>query len=370
MGTRRNNGEGTFYYSKTTGLWVGQFYDANGKRMSVTSKDKKTCLKKLKDKIKSIDDGTYVETCKDTMGQLAERYLEHQYKTNTIGANTYVTKKMYVDNIKKSAIGNIPVQKITSYELQEYFDTLVNYSNSYIKKIHMLVNNVLEEALKNEVILKNPIAKTTRPKSSKAQRVVMAFTMDEQIKFENYIQNEEYKNVFLLAIKTGMRCGEILALTIEDIDFKNKYIRIANTVTRDVNSQPTLGDDTKTGKIRTFPINTEIENILKDTINNMTLNPNHLLFCLPNGSVIRPSTMNSVFKRICKDLSFNKEYSFHVLRHTFATRCIEAGISMPVVQKLLGHADIETTIDVYTTIFDRYTNNEFDKLTTYMNANR
>lgn len=368
--TRRNNGEGTFYFSDTTKLWVGQFYDNNGKRMSVTSKDKKECLNKLKHKLKAVEEGTYVEINKDTIGKNAEKYVEKQYKSNDVNANTYITKKMYVDNIQKSSIGNLPIQQATKDNIQDYLDTLVDYSNSYIHKIWVLLKKVFEIAEKDEVIIKNPMKSVTKPKSKKKAKEVLAFTLEEQLKFEKSILSEQYRLIFSLALKTGMRCGEILALTLEDIDDKNNVIHVRRTITRDEIGEKMLGAYTKNRRSREIPMSAEIKSLLKEAVGNMIINKHHLIFTLPDGSIIRPSTINTVFKRICKNLGFNPDYSMHSLRHTFATRCIEAGISMPVIQKLLGHKDIETTINIYTTIFDRYSNNEFDKLTEYMKTNR
>ena len=368
--TRRNNGEGTFYYCDSTKLYVGQFYDNNGKRMSVTSKDKKKCLAKLKAKLKAVDEGTYVEKNKDTIGELTQRYVDKQYKSNNVNTNTYITKKMYVEHIKKSAIGNITIQQITKVEIQDYLDTLTKYSNSYIHKIWVLLKKVFEIAVKDEVIIKNPMNSVDKPKSVQEPEEVLALTLEEQVEFEKYIKenNEPYKNIFLLSLKTGMRCGEVLALKLEDIDYENSIIHVRRTITRNELSQPIIGIFTKNKKPRDIPMSDEVRAILKEATSQMIINANHLLFTLPDGSVIRPSTINSVFKRICKKLGFNPKYSMHCLRHTFATRCIEAGISMPVVQKLLGHKDIETTINIYTTIFDRYSNDEFGKLAAYMNT--
>ena len=116
-------------------------------------------------------------------------------------------------------------------------------------------------------------------------------------------------------------------------------------------------------------------------------NKNNLLFCHSSGSVIAPSTINTQFKKICKnaeikvitvkkkkgiDLQGKPKYvnyntstvNTHMLRHTYATRCIEAGIPAPVLQKLLGHKDISITINTYTTIFNKF---KEDALNNYIN---
>lgn len=385
--SRRINGEGSIYYSETLKRYVGQYYDDNKKRRTVYSKNKKECSKKLQEKLNSLRTGTYVEKNKILIGDSVLKFVENQHNSNQICDNTWLSKKEHAELIKKSFIGDIEIQKATAEDLQTFFNSLVDYSDSYIKKIYQLVGVIFKKAVIDDIIVKDPMLKTIRPKSNKKSKDVEAFTFEEQLNFENKLKNEEYKNIFLLALNTGMRIGEILALKVEDICFNENYIDIRKTLTKEENARVIIGLYTKTRKPRKFPINNAIRKILKDSINEMRVNAEHLIFTLPNGAPIRPSTINTVFKRICKDINYKptthtikrnkKEITLntssaneHMLRHTFATRCIESGMSMAVLQKLLGHADIQTTINTYTTIFDKFSNDEFEKLEKYMQKSK
>ena len=253
--------------------------------------------------------------------------------------------------------------------MQDFFNSLKGYSNSYISKIHQLVKLTFSAAMDEELIFKNPMSKVLKPKSDKIDKKVEALTIEQHKAFISSLEKENYKNIFFIAINTGMRIGEILALKSKDIDFVSKVIHVDKTITRNDFDSYTLKKSTKTyAGMRDIPFDTKLEELLKDAIKNQVENEFDLIFSM-NQRIIRPSTLNIVFKRICKNLNFEGDYNFHMLRHTFATRCIEAGMPAHVLQKLLGHSDVSITINTYTSIFDKYKKDEFEKYLEYKKQN-
>lgn len=371
MAKRNYNGEGTIYYSEKLERYVAQFTDPySKKRKSLYSKDEKTIKKKLRDALKDAENGKYVDKSNSTISIIAEKIIERKHNANITGSSAYLRAKGTLAIIQKSDIADIPIQDVSKDDLQDFFNSLKDYSNSYISKIFQLVKISFEEAIKEDLIIKSPMLYAIKPKSNKADKKVDALTLEQHQLFIKSLEKEFYKNIFLIAINTGMRCGEILALKADDIDFENKIIKVTKTITRNDYDSYTLKKSTKTyAGEREIPFDDDLKEVLINSINMKENNEFDLIFSL-NQKIIRPSTLNIVFKRICKNLKFEGNYNFHMLRHTFATRCIESGMPAHVLQKLLGHTDVSITINTYTSIFDKYKKEEFDKFIEYKKSNK
>lgn len=384
---KRGNGEGSIYYSETLKRWIGQ-YTYNGKRKSVYAKTRTEVKNKVNKALVSIVDNKYIDKSNYTLLDLINMNIEEQFKANKIAVTTYNRKLETKKIIENNDIAKLTIQKISSVDINNFLVDVSYYSNSVITKISQMLKNAFDKALILNIINNNPYnvkGLINIPKSQKQDKKIDALTVEEQKLFIKELEKnyDEYASVFYIAIYTGMRIGEILALAPEDIDLNNNIIHINKTLTKDEEDRYVIGSTTKTyAGTRDIPITNLIVNILANAPNCQ----NKTFFSL-NNKIIAPSTINSHFKRICKNANIriintkkkkhkddekavnlkSSSVNTHMLRHTYATRCIESGMSAVVLSKLLGHADIETTLNTYTSVFNKFREDEVQKYLDYIN---
>lgn len=378
------NGEGSLYYSEALQCWIYQ-YVYNGKRKTLKQRkneQSREFKKRVTNLKSSIDNGNYVETNKDTLLMILERYIEQKNKDGITSDRTYLRDTETLNQIKKTCNNwiNKPIQKVTVENIEDSKENMRKYSNSTIDKIWISLKKGFKIAYSRRKISYNIMEDETltKPISKKAAKVVTALSKKEEKKLIKILisNKHKYNNILLLQLYTGMRIGEVLALSKDCINFKNNTITVYRTITRNIHGKAILGEHTKTfdkktgidnGK-RTFTMKPNVKEIIQKIYSNKITNINNLLFWdYDKNFFITDGEVNSYLTRLNDKYKIldntNETLSTHRLRHTFITRCQENGVSLPVIQKIVGHVKgSKITNNIYTDVSLDFITKELKKI--------
>lgn len=365
---------------KRPGYYEYRFYyidvDNKKKRKSFGGYDQDELYMRADEFLRDIEDMRRGVDKLATIPQILRRRYELDYRTGYIQEPTYYRSIASLKRIEESLIGRKPIAKITLLEIQDFLGTLRTYSNSVIRKIYSQLVLAYSEAIIADIVTKNPmLSRQIRyPKSAIPDKRIPALTIEEQkalvetlAKHKRQGTRNEYSKQILIELYTGMRMGEINALRPEDIDFKKGVIHIRGTVSMGVGNRMYRRGHTKTDAgMRDIPMNNLVRPILEQAIAEMKWNKEGVIFYDYNkNSVITTTQVNSFYRRICEkaDIEFHGQHS---LRHTFATRCIEAGVKPVVLKNWLGHTNIHITLDTYADVYGSLNSASIETLEKYL----
>lgn len=375
---------GTGLRQKSNGTYSARYVDRFGNRKEIYDKNLAQLKRKLNTAIYDDRNGNSVIENSVTLSQWFQNWIEvHKYKV--IRNNT----KMYYTQVFKKHIeptlGKKKLKDITQLNIKTLLKELdqSGYQYETKNKVRIMLLDMFDKAMIDNYVLKNPCKGIKVARDEK--REMRVFTKEEQAEFFDCCKGTFYDNLFVVALSTGLRQGEICALTWNDIDLDKKEISVTKTLLY----QKLEGDTkkefhfnppkTKTSK-RIIPISKQCEIALKKQFiqrNNIMAKKNakplegfeDLLFTTKYGTPICDQIMIDAIKRIVDEINLSRDeleqfemFTPHCFRHTFATRCFEAGIQPKTVQSYLGHATLQMTMDLYTSVLESHSKEEIFKL--------
>ena len=377
---KQKNGNGECSFRIVNGKYNYRFTYVNEfgekKRKSFSGITKEECLLRAEDFLEKMEKKIEGIDLDVTIPELLRKKYEDDYAMNFVGEQGYARNLGGVALFERTGIGKLPVADITETQIKAFLRSITKYSDSVIKKTYQQLNVAFKMAVDKNIIEKNPMEANDirRPKSSKKPKDVKGFTQEEQDRFLKALEEfkvprnrNDYKLQLLIELYSGMRMGEINALKPEHIDFENRLIHVRSTVSRGLEYRTFIKEGAKTDAgVRDIPINKMLEPVLRSSLEQKRRNPLGLVFYDHiKNDLITTSQVNCFFHRICKKAGISKRGQ-HALRHTFATRCIEAEIPPVVLKTWMGHKDIHMTLDIYADVFDNMNNSAMEKFEGYI----
>lgn len=321
---------------RSDGRWWARYYK-NGKQHSVYGKTQIECYNKLKSIINDknkIDTKTNKRTLSEWLRQWLDLYKIPKLQDATIEKIHYSIKNM-------QPILDIPLSKLTPASIQSFLNGIQGDRKREL--IYINLKDAITKAVKNKLIAENPFDAVEIKKEKRTQK--RALSLDEEQRLIDALKGSKESTLFFLCLYQGLRIGEALALTYNDIDFKAKTI----TVNKSLSERNKL-TTTKNGETRTIPLFNKTLAILDNTASGR--------ICVYSRAVYQRK-----IKEVCNKLNISG-ISTHSLRHTFATRCAEQGVTAKTVQQWLGHKTVEITLNVYTHVNKDFEAKEAAKIDT------
>lgn len=307
------------------------------------------------------------------------------YKYNVIRENTKRGYRQVYEKHISPVLGQLELAEITQLQIRALIKKLseAGYRFETQNKVHIILLDMFGKAMNDQFVNRNPAKGIKVIRNEEVD--IRVLSVAEQAEFFDCSKGTFYDNLFVTAVSSGLRPGELCALTEEDLDFSNKLIRVNKTLVY----QKFEGDSQKTFHIdppktksseRKVPMNAQCELALKKQMMQRNVirakSPKkplkgfeNLLFTTKYGTPINSVIYSDAIKRIVEEINLCKDpleqfelFSGHCFRHTFATRCFEAGIAPRTVQGYLGHASLDTTMRIYTHLMDDHMQDEMAKL--------
>ena len=360
MAKKRANGEGSIRKRKG-GRWEGRYTAGHdpetGKAIykNVLGRTQAEVKEKLKAAIKETQSLDFTKAGKYTVGEWMEVWFE-DYAKIKVRPSSHQTYRGYIDNHINPNIGDIPLEKLTSLDLQKLYKKLLTkgrvdrleakeqpkgLSAKTVRNIHQILSSALKLAQEQRIILTNPAEGCALLKVE--HREMKTLPVEQLQSFLREAKESGVFELYYLELATGLRRGELLGLKWEDIDLERGDLRVRRQISR-INGEVVEAPLKTKNAYRTLPLAEDTVSVLKEQRKKVGSNP--WVFPSPNGGPISPDSVLHMLHRVLKRAGLPK-VRFHDLRHTFATLALQNGVDVKTVSGMLGHFSAGFTLDTY-----------------------
>ena len=360
MAKKRANGEGSIRKRKD-GRWEGRYTAGHdpetGKPIyrNVLGKTQSEVKEKLKTAIQETQSLDFSKTGQYTVGRWMDVWYENYAKIK-VRPSSHQTYKGYIENHIKPNIGDIPLEKLTTLDLQRLYKTLLangrvdrleskgqpkGLSPKTVRNIHQILSSALKLAQEQRIILTNPAEGCALPKVEHGE--MKTLPVEQLQSFLREAKDSGVFELYYLELATGLRRGELLGLKWEDIDLEHGDLRVRRQIAR-INGRVVEVPLKTKNAYRTLPLAENTVSILKEQKKKVGSSP--WVFPSATGGPISPDSVLHMLHRVLKRAGLPR-VRFHDLRHTFATLALQNGVDVKTVSGMLGHYSAGFTLDTY-----------------------
>ena len=342
---------GVGIHQEKSGLYTARYVNRFGKRVTKRFKKLQECRKWIAEETYKNEHSKLSAGADILMDEWFNEWISYKEKIVKPGT-TIVYRNRYNLNIKDE-VGNIPLSEIKYKNYENILSNMIEsgYAKATINHVRYVFTDLINYAIEQDVIAVSPLKKTSLKDLGKQKKKSVALTLDEQRIFLKAAKNTKYFDEFHFILLTGLRVSELRGLQWENVDFKNKKIHIER-ITQRLKGKWVFGTPKTTSGERIIPLTDEALKILKarkkknKKLKNIPEEFKQTVFLNKNGKPTDNNTFNAVINEICKENHIPK-ITMHSLRHTFATRCIESGMTPKTLQIILGHSNVTITMNLY-----------------------
>lgn len=346
--------------------------DSNGDpvRKVFYGKSKKEAESKRDDYLADIRNGLATDYRNITLKDLMYNWLFDVMRISTKPSTFDRYESIYRNYVKDSSIAQMRLYEIRSPQVQKFYNTLADNGTTKptIAAIHKILRAFFNYAMAQDYILKNPCFKLIIP-GEHIEHGFIPFTDEEISKIKAEIKDNNIEMLFLTSLGTGMRIGELLALTLDDIDLVTGEVTVGKSLKKikHINSDNTyeykvIIQEPKTkNSLRVIPVPDGLIKPLEKYItsqkevylkNGLKLEHDSLLFTTQTTSPYNNKNLLRAWERVLRNCNIPYR-NWHTIRHTYATKLFEARVDLKRVQILLGHANINITANTYITVMPK-----------------
>ena len=360
MAKRRANGEGNLRKRKD-GRWEGRYTAGHdpetGKAIyrNVLGKTQSEARAKLKAAIEEAKHIDPVKSKKYTVGKWMDEWFENYAKVK-VRPSSHQTYRGYIDNHIKPNIGKLPLEKLTSLELQKLYKKLLTkgrvdrieskhqakgLSAKTVRNIHQILASAMKLAREQKLIASDPTEGCALPKLE--HREMKTLPVEQLASFLREARESGVFELYYVELATGLRRGELLGLKWEDLDLEHGELRVKRQISR-INGEVVEAPLKTKNAYRTLPLSEDTIQLLKEQKKKVGQSP--WVFPSPTGGPISPDSVGTMLHRVLKRAGLSR-IRFHDLRHTFATLALQNGVDVKTVSGMLGHYSAGFTLDTY-----------------------